>query len=514
MKAGALLASNARRNPARPAVICGDRRVSFCELDALTNRIADSLVRRGIKVGDRVAICLPNGIELIAIMGGVLKAGAVLVPVSGRLSGEEIQLIFRDAEPSAIFFDSGMREAALREAAALRRPLLVALDGAASGEQDYDEFLAEGSPEAAIALPVDPNDALIAYTSGTTGRPKGVVSTHSNIVVGQGYMHALEFGLRGDDVTLVTTEIALRTGMGRVSNSFCLGSTMVLMEHFDAGKALDLIEREKVTVVSLVPTIARRLLPEIRRRPQACSTLRIMSATGEAFPAEVTDELRGLLPGLGIYSFYAQTEAGIVACLRPAEQATHAKSVGRPLAGVEIRIVDEDLNDTKPGEAGEILVRSGKPGHFSVMREYFRQPAATAEAFVEGWLRTGDIGKFDSDGFLYLVDRLKDMIISGGLNIYSREVEAAIVRHPAVAEAAVVGVPDPQFGESVMAFVRLKPGRSATTAELIEHCREHIASYKKPRYVGFLEELPRNSSGKVMKQELRARAAAGIGSAR
>ena len=324
MKAGTLLAANAKRYPERAAVICGDRRLSFRELDALTNQIADALVKQGIRVGDRIAVCLPNSIELIGIMGGVLKAGAVLVPVSGRLTTDESEMIFEDAKPAATFFDQRNRQSVRKATAALDYPLLIAVGGSEDGERDFNLFLSKGSPAAAIPLPLEPNDAVIAYTSGTTGRPKGVISTHSNIVVGQGFMHALEFGLRSDDVTLVTTEIALRTGMGRISNAFCLGSTMVLMPHFDAGEALDLIEREKVTVIGLVPTIARRLIPEIRRRPEACKTLRVMNATGEAFPVDVMTEMAGLLPHLGIYSFYAQTEAGIVSCLRPAEQFTHA----------------------------------------------------------------------------------------------------------------------------------------------------------------------------------------------
>ena len=510
MKAGALLTANAKRYPGRAAVICGNRRLSFLELDALTNRIADALIKQGIEVGDRVAVCLPNSVELIGIMGGVLKAGAVLVPISGRLTTAERELVFEDARPDAIFFDQQTRQSVCKASAALADPLLIAVGGSAGDEKDFDRFLTEGSPAAAFSLPSEPDDAVIAYTSGTTGRPKGVISTHSNVVVGQGYMQALEFGLRSDDVTLVTTEIALRTGMGRISNAFCLGSTMVLMPHFDAKEALDLIEREKVTVIGVVPTIARRLIPEIRRRPQACRTLRVMNATGEAFPIDVMAELVELLPQLDIYSFYAQTEAGMVACLRPAEQFTHANSVGRPLPGVQIRIVDADIKDAAPGETGEILVRAGKPGQFTVMRGYYNQPEATAETLIDGWLRTGDMGRMDEDGFLYLVDRLKDMIVSGGLNIYSREVEAALIKHPAVAEVAVVGVADPEFGESVMAFVQLKTGQSVAPEQLIEHCRPYIAGYKKPKYIHFVDELPRNASGKVMKRDLRERAAAEV----
>lgn len=512
MNVGTLLTSYAKRNPERPAVICANRRLSFRELDALTNQIADALIKHGIKVGDRIAVCLPNSIELIGIMGGVLKAGAVVVPISGRLTMAERELIFEDAKPAATFFDQRMRQSVRKANAALANSFLIAVGGSEDGEWDFDRFLSKGSPAPAISLPVEPVDAGITYTSGTTGRPKGVISTHVGIVVAQGYMQAVEFGLRSDDVALITTEIALRTGMGRVSNSFCLGSTMVLMPHFEAKEALNLIEREKVTVIGLVPTIARMLIPEIRRRPEACKTLRVMMATGEAFPVDVMAELVELLPQLGIYSFYAQTEAGIVACLRPAERLTHANSVGRPLPGVEIRIVDADMKDVALGETGEVLVRNGKPGQFSVMRAYYNQPKATAEALVDGWLRTGDMGRLDEDGFLYLVDRLKDMIISGGLNIYSGEVEAALLKHPALAEVAVVGVADAEFGESVVAFVRLKAGQSVAPEILIEHCRPYIAGYKKPKYISFIDELPRNSNGKVMKRELRERAAAEVAS--
>ena len=501
-----LLAANAKRHPERPAVICGSERLSFRELDALTTQTADALIKGGITVGDRIGVCLPNGIELIEVLGGVLKAGAVIVPISGRLTAAERQLIFEDAKPAAIFFDNQTRQSVRKAAAALGNSLLIAVGGSEVGERDFKQFRNQGSREAVISLPEEPTDALIAYTSGTTGRPKGAIATHGSIVIAQGYMQALEFGLRSDDVILVTTEIALRTGMGRVGNAFCLGSTMVLMPHFDAKEAVDLIEREKVTVIGLVPTIARMLIPEARRRPEALRTLRIMLATGEAFPVSAMTDLCEILPHLDIYSFFAQTEAGIIACLRPAERSTHPNSVGRPLPGVEVRIVDADMKDVAQGETGEILVRVGKPGQFSVMRGYYNLPKATADAFVDDWLRTGDMGRLDKEGFLYLVDRLKDMIISGGLNIYSGEVEAALLKHPAVAEAAVVGVPDPAFGESVMAFVKLKAGQSVTPEQLIEHCRPHIASYKKPKHIRFLDELPRNSSGKVVKRELRERA--------
>jgi long-chain acyl-CoA synthetase len=269
---------------------------------------------------------------------------------------------------------------------------------------------------------------------------------------------------------------------------------------------VDLIEAERVTVVSLVPTIARMLLPEIEKRPQACRSIRIVVATGEAFPEDVQRRIGELLPDVRVYGFYSQTEGGFMASLSPEDRLAHPGSVGRAVPTVQIRIVDGNLRDLPAGSVGEILVRCGAPGERSVMRGYYKMPAADAEAFVDGWLRTGDIGRFDADGFLHFVDRAKDMIVSGGLNIYSREVELALAKHPAVADAAVIGVPDAEFGEAVMAYVEPVAGQSITQEVLVEHCRAHIAGYKKPKHVGFIDALPRNTTGKVMKGPLRERA--------
>ncbi len=233
-----------------------------------------------------------------------------------------------------------------------------------------------------------------------------------------------------------------------------------------------------------------------------------MLATGEAFPVDIKKRLLTALPDLGIYSFYAQTESGFITNLRPEEQLDHGDSCGRAVPGVELRIVDGELNDLPDGEAGEVLVRCGGPGEIMTMRAYHNLPEATKATIVDGgWIRTGDVCRRDADGYLYFVDRVKDMIVSGGLNIYSKEVELALIAHPAVADAAVIGVADAEFGESVMAFVEREDGATPAAGDLIEHCRERIASYKKPKHVRFVDALPRTGTGKVRKQELRDLAA-------
>jgi long-chain acyl-CoA synthetase len=312
-------------------------------------------------------------------------------------------------------------------------------------------------------------------------------------VVNQGWMNAVEWRLTPADRTLVATPMAHRTGVARIASSFCLGSALVLQERFDPEEAVNLIAEERVSHIGVVPTIARLLLPAIERAPKACATLRTMLATGEAFPVELKQRLFAALPELGLHSFYSQTEGGTISNLRPEEQARLPDSCGLPFQGVEIRLVDAALEDVAPGEAGEVLVRCGEPGAVSVMREYFRRPEENRAAFVEG-------------GYLYFVDRLKDMIVSGGLNIYSREVEDALMTHPGVMDAAVIGVPDAEFGEAVMAFIKTSENQALSEETLIEHCRQRIASYKKPRHVRFVDEMPRNSTGKIVKHLLRGQA--------
>jgi len=509
MKVGTLLTTNAIRYPDKVALICGKTRLTFKELEIRANRLAHGLIQRGIRHGDRVAVYLPNSAELVWIVCAVLKAGAIVVPISTRLAEPEIEYIFKHAQPAAVVFAPSGRDAALLAAAELLETLLIVTGSPGRGELGHDDLLESGSPEPLPPLPLEPDDAVIAYTSGTTGRPKGAISTHANLIIGQGLMTAMEWGLRHDDVIMTTTPMAHRIGIARICNALCMGATHVVLPAFRPADAVAVMERERVSVVSLVPTIVRMLLTEIEKEPQRCATLRAIVATGEAFPASAKAQLMALLPGLQIHSFYSQTEAGLVSSLRPEAQLTHPLSVGHVVPGVEVRIVDHDLSDVPPGHCGEILVRCGRPGQASVMRAYYNAPAATAAAFIEGWLRTGDVGRFDDEGYLYFVDRAKDMIVSGGLNIYSKEVEIVLASHPAVAEVAVVGVADDMFGEAVMAFVELAADASVSAQELVEHCRTVIASYKKPKYIRFVQSFPRSSTGKILKGELRLLAKGG-----
>lgn len=506
MKLATLLAQNARRYPDKVALVCEDRRLTFGELDARGDRLANALAERGIGCGDRVALTMPNGIELVEAMAAVVKLGALIVPLSTRLTAREIGYILGHCEPGAVFYSEGMRPAVAAALDGVPEAARIVTGAPEEGEEGFSGFLESAANGAPPAAPAAADDCMIAYTSGTTGRPKGAVATNANLIVAA-LANVAEWGLNEGDVVMATTAMAHRTGLSRLANALVIGCRLVMQPRFDAADALSLIEREKVTVAGGVPTVFRMMMPEFEKRPEAAASLRLIVATGEVFPVPLKERLAAAIPHVGLFTFLAQTEAGFVAGLRPGEQEDRPHSTGRAIMGVEIRAVNADGDDVPTGEPGELLVRSGEPGRAAVMREYFRDPEATATAFAGEWFRTGDIGYFDDEGFLYFVDRAKDMIVTGGLNVYSKEVEIALIDHQAVADAAVIGVPDEAFGEAVAACVVLEDGGAATAEELIEHCRARIASYKKPRHVHFVDDLPRTGTGKVMKQALKKRLA-------
>jgi long-chain acyl-CoA synthetase len=499
MKLGTILSAQARRFPDKEAAICGGRRLSYGELDRRSDRLANALGARGLRPGDRVLLSLDNSVAFAEAFCGVVKAGGIVVPVNPRLAPGEVAFIAQDCTPKVLVFDPVRREVLRGAAAAGALP--VASADAQADEADLDGLVAAGAPAPPPRLAGDFDDCLICYTSGTTGRPKGAILTHANLVV-LNLINAVEWGIGAEDRFLVTTPLAHRTGLARLCNALSLGATLVIMARFDAAETVATVERERVTVMGMVPTVARLLMAEIERDPRRCASVRVMLVTGEAFPVEVKQRLLALLPEVQLESFFAMTEAGVVTSLGPAEQISHGASVGRALPGVEVRLVDDSGGDVGEGEAGEVLVRAGEPGRYVVMRGYYQRAEETAAAFKDGWFATGDVARRDADGYYYIVDRKKDMILSGGYNIYSKEVEQALLAHAAVNDAAVIGLPDAVFGESVVAVVELKPGASASEVELIDHCRTLIASYKKPKRVHF-RALPRNSLGKVLKFALR-----------
>lgn len=505
MKFATFLASHAAMMGGKDAVVCGLERLSFKELDAQTTRLAEALRDEAqVQPGDRVAVYLPNGVGFVRAFISAVKAGALAVPVNPALSVPEVAHILSDCSPKAAFICGSTRPAFLRAAAGAAPIASIACDPDGEGDLVVDQLLdAERPPRAPLDVPCDADDCTVVYTSGTTGRAKGVVLTQSNYVFVNGYLNGWYWGLTPHDRHLCTTPLAHRAGMARLMNMILHGSTLVVMARFDPQEAVRLVRDERVTVFGMVPTVGRMMLREIEARAADFATLRVALVTGEAFPLDVKKRLCAALPQVRFYSFYAMTEAGAIAWLDSSEQFTHAASAGRAWPGVDLKLVDDAGRDVAEGEVGEVWVRSGRPGCFSTMREYFRRPEETARTLRQGWVATGDMGRFDTERYLYLLDRKKDMVLSGGYNIYSKEVELALQSHPSVKEAAVIGVPDPTFGEAVAAFVELNPGAQVDAPALIDHCRDLIARYKKPKHVFFVQNLPRNSTGKVLKNQLR-----------
>jgi long-chain acyl-CoA synthetase len=500
-----VFAGHVLRRPAHLAVVCGDDRVSYAELQAAVSSTAAGLARIGVRPGDRVLVYLPNGLEFIQLAYGAFTIGAIVVPVNTRLSAHEVEHIATDSRPAVFAYHADSRAALAGIVAQLPECCTVVTGNALPGEVAFGDLRAADGPLPDV--PLDAEDCMIIYTSGTTGKPKGAVITHANQLIQHGYINAVEWGIGADDRYLVTTPLAHRTGLGRLTNALCLGGTVVVMGKFDPALAVELIRRERITVLGMVPTVARMLLPHIESDPDKCSSLRRLIVTGEAFPVELKRRVIALLPNAQLFSFFAMTEAGAVTSLGHAEQFTHPASVGRPTPGVEIRLIDDGGTDVAVNEVGELLVRGGAPGRFITLRAYYNRPQETAAAIRDGWIYTGDLARRDADGYLYIVDRKKDMVLSGGYNIYTKEVEQTLHDHPAIAEAAVVGVPDPIYGEAVAAFVVVRPSMDLTVSDVIDHCRSRIASYKKPRHVFFVDALPLNALGKVLKRELRNTAA-------
>jgi acyl-CoA synthetase (AMP-forming)/AMP-acid ligase II len=500
-----VLHAQAVRYPEKIALVCENERVTYRDLDRTILRVASGLKERGLGAGDRIVVFLSNGVEIIELFYAAFALGAIVVPVTTRLTPHELQHICEDSQPFAIAFE-GSGEAIRDVLKANLGALRIAVGGGAPEGGVAYEDLRRTAITPLPALSIDSDDALIMYTSGTTGKPKGAIITHANIITQHCFINAVEWGISRDDHYLVTTPLAHRTGFARLANSMTLGGTLVVMKKFDPRQTVDTIAREKITVLGMVPTVCRMLLPEIKADPAKCASLRRIVVTGEAFPVELKRQFLALLPNVRLVSFFAMTEVGGVTSLSHEEQFDHAASIGRPTPGVEVRIVDDAGNTVKTGETGELLVRVGQPGRYAVMRGYYNRPEDTAKAIEDGWIRTGDVAKADDDGYLYIVDRKKDMVLSGGFNIYTKEVEQALIANPDVADAAVIGVPDAIYGEAVAAFVEPVAGHRPTPESVVEQVRTLVAGYKKPKYVFVVDELPRNSLGKVLKTRLRERA--------
>jgi long-chain acyl-CoA synthetase len=509
-----MLEDSARRVPDRDAVVFGDTRLTYAQIDAMANQLANLLVSRGIQRGDRVALSCPNLPYFPVVYYGTLKTGAVLVPLNVLFKGREVAYHLNDCEAKAYFCFEGSAELPMAAAGkqgfdeAEKCEHLIVIPARpgdpspVAGADSYFDAVADQPTTFETAATETTDTAVILYTSGTTGQPKGAELSHGNLAFNAAGCHRLwELRASQPDVHLVTLPLFHIFGQTvQLNAGFGLGSTLVLMARFDPGQALELMDKEQVTFFAGVPTMYWGLLNALDDTvdvDKIAGNLRRAVAGGSSLPVEILNQVKERFH-VQILEGYGLSETSPVATFNHLDRAPRAGSIGTPIWGVHVKLIDPDWNTIDDAdEIGEIAIR----GH-AVMKGYFNRPEETAAVMREGWFRTGDLARRDDDGYYYIVDRAKDMIIRGGYNVYPREIEEVLMTHPDVSLAAVVGVPHESHGEEVKAFVIVNGGATVTEDELVAWSRDQMASYKYPRQVEFRETLPMTATGKILKREL------------
>jgi long-chain acyl-CoA synthetase len=488
-----LLTETAERHPDRPALKVDDSVANYAVLNEGATRIAGYLKEKGLKPGDRVGVMLPNVPYFGVVYYGVLRAGGVVVPMNVLLKGREVEFYLSDSGAKHLFAWHGFGEAAQEGAAAAGADAVLVKPG------EFEQLVMSAPRAPEDEARAGDDTAVILYTSGTTGTPKGAELTHSNLV---------QNCVRGARQLASITEQDVILGALPLFHSFgqtcCLngavsaGACVTMIPRFEPGKALEVIQRDKVTLFDGVPTMYHAMLHHPDREGADVSSLRMCISGGSAMPGEVMRAFEDAF-GCIILEGYGLSETSPVASFNHPDRERKPGSIGTPIEGVEMKVVGDDDDDLPPGEVGEIVIR----GH-NVMKGYWNRADATTEVMKGGWFHTGDMAKMDEDGYFFIVDRKKEMIIRGGYNVYPREIEEVLYEHPAVSEAAVVGVADESLGEEVGAAVVLKQGEEASAEDIRAFVKDRVAAYKYPRRIWFPDELPKGPTGKILKREIEA----------
>ncbi len=497
-----LLKRAAFKHPDKEAIVSEKGRWTYAQWEANANKRAQAFAGRGIKKGDRVATIFLNGNEVLETYLALMKLGAVIVPLNVRLAPGELQYIIEHSGASSIILSDEF-ESPIRE---IKNDLQNVKQYFMSGGDVQEDMIPlediyHGEPDKDPSEALDEKDtACILYTAGTTGRPKGVLLSHRNCVWGAVNI-AFNVNLEPEYRVLLVFPLYHAAAFIILIGNLFLGCTNVILKTFDPRRVMELIGEEKINRMTFPPTVWNFILqlPDLEKYDTL--SVRAISSGAESMPLETKKKLLDLFPSGALGETYGMTESSAtITTLDPKDVIRKMASVGKPFVNVEIRLVDDEGNDVPVGEVGEILARGP-----NIMEGYYKEPEATARALKDGWLYTGDLGKLDAEGFLYIVDRKKDMIITGGENIFPREIEEVLYAHPKILEAAVIGLPDPDWGEKVHAVIALKEGVNLTGQEVIDYCKSRIAGFKKPKSVEFVDKLPRSAAGKVLKRILRKR---------
>jgi acyl-CoA synthetase (AMP-forming)/AMP-acid ligase II len=502
---------NALLNPDSEAFICGSQRITFAQFNERVNSLIQGLRSSGAKKGDVIGILSWNCLEYADVYGTVMKGGFIASPFNPRLNEDELEYLINYSEASTLFFGPDLHDTIVSLRSRLSKVKnYITFGESLPGLLSHQEMIAaypSHEPDESVARE-DPY--LIFYTSGTTGVPRGALYTHFR-KLDNTRIKALEMGVKPEDRHVLVLPFFHIGGDCHVWPFFLVGGCNIIMpqKSFDPVAVLEAIQNEKATDMQIVPTQLNSILSCPDLKNYDLSSLNRIYYAASPMPLEL------LKKGLKIFGpifsqGYGQTESGPQICALPrknhqvldgtAEEQKVLSSCGQPSLGVHVRVVDDENHDVAPGTIGEIIAQSD-----SLMVEYWNRPDETREVLVDGWLHTGDLGYYDEKGFIYIVDRKKDMIVSGGENVYSREVDEVLYRHPAIAEAAVVGIPDPVWVERVHAVVALEANAVVTEEDIINFCKTHLASYKAPKSIEFVESLPKNPQGKILKKEIRKR---------
>ena len=486
----------------RTALICGERRVNWTDFNALVNAIANTLIDQDLKKGGKVALLSLNSIEAEGVIFGIMRAGGVVVPLSALLTPQQLASFIDDSSSEFIFCDAQLQALVAPVLTQIRIPprRRIGIDFSGEGWQELSEFVSGANTKGPPTQISDEDEANIMYSSGTTGLPKGIVHDHRARFL-TALALAAELGIESSAITLLTTPLFSNATWAMLLPTVIMGGTTSMLVRFTAENFLDAVERELVTHTLMVPVQIQSVLASQELQSRDTASLRVVVTVGSAMPLAIKDLFLKTL-GNRLVDLYGVTE-GIGTILKPEEMRKKMNSVGTPASGTDFRIIDEAGHEVEPGKIGEIVGYGG-----GLMRHYHNQPQATEDAIWRdergrNFFRTGDMGRFDEDGYLYILDRKKDMIISGGFNVFAVDIEAVLARHPAIAEACVIAIPNEKWGESPLALIIRKSGATENEEEIREWANSQLAKHQRISAVEFREELPRNAIGKILKNVLR-----------